>query len=347
MKDFDIDKKINLTNIIKNYPDTSPDQQKELLRSGGAFIMTEDISGVLNRIPGVSIPQEVTDRFTRRVRTALSNAFRQSLVISDECTFYGELDTKLARVLQEARAEGSVVVNFDRFIVNPYLGPENYATLSGGRLVSPEAEILGPRPGDPPIQEQIDAVNALVSRLGTDTVTFVDDGLATIEALEPYIRIAEDNDWTIKRFLLGVGPSGDGEWDSVTEANRYSQKPALVVLPVTNPTDWVCERDFTLFGGKMIDTEGNLPASAPYIFPFTDGASASLPAAQLQDISRDILIANQEILQVIDRGRQAPLLFSDALTAGYGLPISLLGEVRMPDPDESMSSFIGEILINI
>jgi len=332
------------TDLLKEYSDTTRDAQAAALQSGNAFILTEDIRKLIARIPNTTVSTNALERFTQETRTALTKAFNtNSLIVADEATLYGKLAVKLAQVSQEAENDGGVVINLDRFIDNPYLLKKSYARLSMGRFGTSSGEKLRERLGDPPLREQISEISSSLKERGSNKVTFIDDGLSTIDALEPYVTIAQKEGWQIKQFILGVGPFGEGEWNSVPEAKKLSEKAPFVVLPAKNPLDWVCQRDVTVFGGKMWVKNQTL-VTTPYFYPFSNGASASLPSEKLIEISKSILIANINLLNEINLNRTLPLKFLDCMAAGYGLPASNLETIRTPNPEEYIQTYLEEAL---
>ncbi|MBI5448766.1 hypothetical protein HY948_00380 [Candidatus Gottesmanbacteria bacterium] len=314
------------------------------LASGGAYIVTQDTERLLLRL-GVILPDRDIQTFNTAVLQTLSPVF--NVVMTDENRFYNRLGTAFVYACIRAKSENAEVILLDRFISAPGLPPDEFSTLSIGRVTTPIGEILGPRPGDPDIDEQLAIIDAKMRQKGTNKIILVDDGLSTVDALEPYEEIANTQGWQIVDMTLGVLPSaGNGdEWNTKAAAMIITGRSPVCVLPVTSPLDWICQRDFTLFGGKTVAMDGvGYPLTAPYFSPFTGGQSASIPTGRLNEVSQKILLANQAMIRAIDRQIGQPLTFTDVLNAGYGLPVSLLGKLPIPSPEDSVTEYIGTAL---
>lgn len=317
---------------------------EEMLRRGGAYIVTQDTERVLSRL-GVKLPDRDIQAFNTTVLGALNPLF--PVVMTDENSFYDTLGTAFARACSKANAENTEVILLDRFVSAPRVSTDAFSTLSIGRVTTPNGEMLGPRPGDPDIDDQLAVIQTKMRAGGKTNVILVDDGLSTVDALEPYEEIARAQGWQIIDMVLGVLPSApDGdEWNTKKAATDITGKPPTGTLPVVSPLDWICQRDFTLFGGKTVKVNDvAYPLTAPYFSPFTNGQSASIPTERLSEVSRKLLRANQALISAIDQQNGKPLTFDDVLNAGYGLPVSLLDMLPIPKPEDSVGQFIDTAL---
>lgn len=320
--------------------------KEQALSAGNAYILTQDIRAILSDgvnplVSSVNSIGDAIDRFNWEVASALSLAYaRQSIVSVEEYPFYFALATFLTRTIQN---EDSIGVNVDRYIkADSDVSPRCFPLSIGRMITQTGAEILATRPNTPPLQEQIDTIN---QALGPNrNIVFVDDGFSSPNALRPYLEIAEKNQWRIDRFIVGVCPVKRGAWAKTEEvAEQVSGKPVLSVVRVVDPAEWTNMRDFTLFGGLMIEGK-KYPLLSPYIYPFSDGAKASIPAEQLLAISKKVLRANKDLISEIDACRSTPLTFTDALNAGYGLPTSTLNAYITATPQESVLEYIQKAL---
>ncbi|MEK7543977.1 MAG: hypothetical protein AAB557_03860 [Patescibacteria group bacterium] len=317
---------------------------KDVLGQGGAYIVTQDTERLLGRL-GVTLPKRDIQAFNAAVLNALAPIF--PVVMTDENPFYDALGSAFARACTKANDENAEVILLDRFVSAPGVSTDAYSTLSIGRVTTPNGEILGPRPGDQDIDEQLAIIQAKMKADGKTNVIFVDDGLSTIDALEPYEEIARAQGWQIVDMVLGVLPSApDGdEWNTKKAATDITGKPPTAVLPVVSPLDWICQRDFTFLGGKTVAIDDiTYPLTAPYFSPFTNGQSASIPTKRLNEVSKKLLRANQALISAIDQQNGQPLTFTDVLNAGYGLPVSLLDMLPIPKPEDSVGQFIDTAL---
>lgn len=317
---------------------------ENMLRRGGAYIVTQDTERVLSRL-GVSLPDRDIKEFNTAVLDALTPLF--PVVMTDENPFYDALGYAFARACTIANAENTEVILLDRFVSAPDVSTDAYSTLSVGRVTTPYGEMLGPRPGDPNIADQLAVIQTKMKKCGKTNVILVDDGLSTIDALEPYEEIARTQGWQIVDMVLGVLPSAPegNEWNTKKAAMEIIGKQPTGVLPVVSPLDWICQRDFTLFGGKTVRVNDEAyPLTAPYFSPFTNGQSASIPLERLSEVSRKLLRANLALITAINQQNGQPLTFEDVLNAGYGLPVSLLDKLPIPKPEDYVNQFIDTAL---
>jgi hypothetical protein len=320
--------------------------QPEILQTGGSYVLTQETERMIARLPETTVDSRDIDTFNGEIAQAVAQAFTPgSLIVVREQAFYDRLSQELARSVRIARQQKAEVINVDRFIASPYLevGVE-YSTLSIGRLVTPNGEILTSRPTDLPVSSQLEIIRRKMEKRGINNIIIVDDGFASPESLVPYVEIANQMNWNIVGFTVGVCPVDRGAWAETKEiAERITGNPVRMVLPATDIVDWTCQRDFTIFGGKMMG-DPKIPMSVPYFYPFSNGTGGSIPPEKLMEFSRSVLEANARFIQAIDKNRTTPLTFADVLAAGYGIPTSTLGAIRTPLPEETVSEFIIEAL---
>lgn len=336
-----------LNRFIEQQPDLGT---ASTLENGGAYIVTQDTNRVLARL-GVSISPEAVRAFNAGVIDALKPSFGPNqIVVVEEEPFYQQLTKQLDEFVRASTAQKAEVVLVDRFMNTDSTDTSAYSTLSIGRVTTPDGEILGMRPGDPDIEIQLSKLAARLAKKGITNIMIADDGLSTIDALLPYKEIAQTYGLTIVDFLAGVMPYSeiDDEWNTKLEAELLIGKQMDFVLPVNSPLDWICQRDFMIFGGKTVNMpDSQYPLTAPYFYPFTEGKSASIPLENLRSVSESLLKANIALIDAINETRPTPLTFIDVLRGGYGLPTSVIGAIRTPSPEESVSEFLKEALSSL
>ena len=323
----------------------------ELLQRGGSYVLTQETERMLKRISPVNsdpirLDHRVITTFDQAIAQAVASVFlpKTVLVVKEE-PFYALLARQAWMAIRQSTWLKAEVINVDRFILPQYgnVGVD-YSELSIGRVITDSGEPLVARPADPPLQVQLARIAQRIKMKGINNIIIVDDGFSSLEALEPYKNIADQMGWNIVGFTVGVCPIEKGEWAKTKElAEKISGNPVSFVLPVSDIVDWTCQRDFSIFGGKMVESS-SYPLSAPYFFPFSDGASGSIPKEQLLAFSKPVLQANALLIAALNTTRSRPLTFADALAAGYGIPTSLLGAIRTPEPNEQIGQFLEEAI---
>lgn len=320
----------------------------ESLRTGGCYILTLDITRLLNGLKCLTrIPQNVTERFNSSVIQALRDELSQTipLVVIRENPFYSTLENMLDAATEKAAVRGALVVNLDRFIAPGCEQTENFSIISVGRFSGGEKEVIIERPGNPPLKEQMRELTRTIDERGLNRkVVIIDDGLATRDCYEDYKLIFDQQGLQIVGFWAGIAPYGGGEWAAVEGVKEAGCQEVVLLVPSFNTFDWVCERDFTIFGGKMWRKSPATVYTAPYFYPFTDGKSASIPPESLKTFSRRIIEANIKLLNGLEQSGNPTPIFKDIVSAGYGIPICLDGSCRSPKIDEPVKNYLVEIL---
>lgn len=325
----------------------------EALKQGGAYLLTYDTKRTLSRFSGLSGLDLATDadRFNANVTMAVQEAFGVStpIVAIPEDTFYNQMDGMLDRAVKKAEEIGGRAVMLDRFIFPIFSSEDSFSNISVSRSITKGGQIvIKERPGDLPVEEQFANLEKDISSNGLQRkVVIVDDGLFDVECLEVYEEIFSKRGYEIAGYYVGVSPYGDGGMDTkgtIIRSGRFVND----VVPVCNPSDWVCFRDFVFYGGKTrIDPKTGELLAVPYFAPFSDGSGASIPTDKLLNFSRATIQANIELVLSLQTKIGRELTFTDVVAAGYGLPTSLTGEFRQARLDEKVEGYLREALISL
>ena len=325
----------------------------EALKQGGAYLLTYDTKRTLSRFSGLSgldlAPD--ADRFNANVTSAVQEAFGVStpIVAIPEDTFYNKMDGMLDRAVKKAEEIGGRAVMLDRFIFPIFSPEDSFSNISVSRSITEDGQIIiKERPGDLPVEEQFANLEKDILLNGLQRkVVIIDDGLFDVECLEVYEEIFSKRGFEIAGYYVGVSPYGDGGMDTkgtIIRSGRFVND----VVPVCNPSDWVCFRDFVFYGGKTrIDSKTGELLAVPYFAPFSDGSGASIPPDKLLNFSRATLQANIELVLSLQTKIGRGLTFADVVAAGYGLPTSLTGEFRQARLDEKAEDYLREAQISL
>jgi guanylate kinase len=325
----------------------------EVLKRGGAYLLTYDTNRTLNRfsdLRGLYLPP-ITDKFNTDVTLAAQEAFDDSvpIVVIPEAKFYNKMDGMLDLAVKKAGEINGRVVMLDRFIFPIFSPEDSFSNISVSRSVAPDGQvIIKERPGDKSLDQQFDDLEKDILSNGLQRkLVIVDDGLFDVECLEIYEEIFSKRGFEIAGYYVGVSPYGDGDMDTkgtILCSGRFVNDLVLV----RNPSDWVCFRDFIFYGGKTrVDSQTSELLTVPYFAPFSDGSGASIPPDRLIDFSKKTLRANIELVSNLQTAIGKELIFTDVITAGYGLPTSTTGEFRQAKPDEKVKDYLDEALISL
>lgn len=350
---------INQTGVrvfdIQRLPNYLANGGIESLRLGDSYIVTLDTKRLIekllrsNNLPVTNEIQSAIQSFNNSLVQILKQTFVEapfSLVVVSEEPFYDALDTMTQ---QASKTLSTQLVNIDRFI-DPERSVKNVAIISAGRYTENGNESITERPGEIPLNEQMtDLQNKLLQKRGNqrNDISLIDDGFSTRDDFATYREIFAKRGINLTGAILGIGPYGNTEWDAIGGAQASGCEEISIVIPAYNPSEWVCGRDFTLFGGKMwrkIDT--GVTVTAPYFAPFTDGSSASIPSDKLTLFSMQLLQANLSLVQALETCNGGELSFQAAINAGYGIPTitNTTCEAPIPQSQDSIRQYIQEMI---
>ncbi|HET9947000.1 MAG TPA: HAD family hydrolase [Patescibacteria group bacterium] len=337
---------------IQRLPEYLASGSVESLRLGDSYIVTLDTKRLIERLLSknqlILTPEieEAIQAFNSSLIQILRETLTENLsplVVISEGPFYEALDSMTQ---QATKFSPTQLVNIDRFIDSK--GKiRNVAVISAGRYKGTGDESITERPGEIPLDDQMAALlTKLVRRRRPqrrNSITLIDDGFSTQDDFATYQEIFASRGIKLTGAILGIGPYGTTEWDAIGGAQANGCEDISVVIPVYNPSEWVCGRDFTIFGGKMWNkVTDEITGTSPYFAPFTDGSSASIPSDRLASFSLQLLQANLTLIQALEVSIGREVLFQDAITAGYGIPIITTNQFNenTPQPEDSISDYI-------
>jgi FMN phosphatase YigB (HAD superfamily) len=147
-------------------------------------------------------------------------------------------------------------------------------------------------------------------------VTIVDDGIFTGGTIKEFLKIARRNGIQLDVQRV-IGFIGTGK--SVDEKKPYRD----ILEPVLDLYEWIDARDFTPVGGTRFSQSrlNKVTTAIPYLFPWSDGGSASLdmePA--FFDISGKLISSFQELVREYERITGTQLTFRDVVKKGFPFP---------------------------
>ena len=285
------------------------------------YIITQDTFGIYKNISQgrFSIPTDSITKYTSEVKEIIqrgvspSNEVEVSLI--DEKIINKELNQLVeAELLSNP---DSICVCLDRFLLPNLQENPNFKSrffrFGINRNINNEKV---PRIGSDTFKNQLDNLASTVTDIENKTVILVDDGLfsgstmKTVKDLFSTIKVKEENIKVIC-FLSN---------QNVPQDSSNVQIARLI----PNLFEWVDMRDFSIFGGKLIQSNkrNSISLAEPYISPWSNGESASINNENFLDTSKQLILAQKELIIDWQKSLGSDLKFKDLISKGFPLPFN-------------------------
>ena len=349
-------------------------QEHAVPPSGGTYLLTEDLPDKIERFRhlGINTPGYHSP-FYGELQDRLADAL-QSALPSDQVVYrvkMHKLATQIASFIDSGEHEWA---GEDVLVVStcPELAyPERGLSIQANRLVDFNGEYfslvengeeqrlpVGPRPGQPPIRQQI--ANVVASAHGR-RIVIAEDGIFSGDTLMTLIAALRESGASVAgivtgfRFQIGSNVAID-----------ETGVPVHVVHPeIDNLVEWVPDHDFLPFTpgcGKVLgcvigqnvfpftDHTG-ATFSVPYIEPFGRVAGwASIPEDNVEKFSRQCLAIARDLYAELDQLNPtlALLKISDVMLAPYqrvSIPVSVTSRSKeLPSSHVGIVEFLDKYL---
>lgn len=189
-----------------------------------------------------------------------------------------------------------------------------------------------PRQGGALFSIQFDMLRESIPELDQKQLVIIDSGIFSGGTIKEFLALLSDDGIKapVKKIICFVGEDKN---DEDSELGKLE-----IVEPVSKLLDWVDIRDFSLLGGKKLSSSksNRVSASAPYLYPWSDGSDASLSnSPNLFTVSQHITEAFREIVRAYnDESGKKPLTFKELIRSGFSLPTSLLKNLPVSISDD-------------
>jgi pyrimidine operon attenuation protein/uracil phosphoribosyltransferase len=292
------------------------------------YILIQDTETVFSRIGGKTKTQFNTS-FTRAVdnylavlRSSLCAAFDSQVDIR----IYSQLQVEAAlqrQVTDELKANhNTVCICLDRFLLDNLESAGAYQKrFFRFQICRSSDDKKIPRQGSAPFLEQLEHLQQAIPKLDNKQLIIVDDGVFSGGTIKKFLQLlsAKGIKAPIKKVIVFVG--------NRESLKNFTLVPLEIIKQVNNLYDWVNIRDFSPFGGKILYASKNNKVlyTIPYLYPWSNGASASLDMSpQLFTVSQNMIRAFKDLLIVYESiYSNKPLTFRKLVKNGFSLPTNL------------------------
>lgn len=298
------------------------------------YILTQDLGIIFSSIGGnVKAPlnpsfSKVIDTYMKTAVSSLSAAFNNQVEIQTYSIFQVE-ERLQERVINELGDDpNTVCICLDRFLLTDIETSDIYngRFFRFGICRSFDGTTI-PRQGSMLFSNQLENLKRAIPQLDQKQLIIVDRGIFSGKTIKEFLELLSNTDIKapVKKIICFV---------SDQKTLKDSTIPSLEVIePITNLLDWVDVRDFSPFGGRtLLSTKHNrVSAAIPYLYPWSDGANASLNMSpKLFTVSKNMIQAFKELLTAYERRNyNKPLLFKELVKNDFPLPSNLERSIRV------------------
>ena len=291
------------------------------------FVAINDLDQVVSRLaPNI-------DRGRLRViETSILRAIDEFTYAEAEVSFvrgeglYRWLEQRVIEKLEQSRERTGIVL-MDRYVF-PEIQDQRIMRMNLSRSIDGG---LVTRPGESKsVVEQFDEMFRWIDNGKFERICFVDDVLAFGDTMTEYLKIlGESYPNVTAELIVGIASSG-GDWRGL-EIVRDDLGVGIECMMIVKAGEKVGNslgmalptlRDFTVFGGKIGSLEDGTKTSYPYFLPFSITKVAFGPIEGRYQLANALVGLSRKLITEIESGNARPLLVSDVLRSGFGLPFS-------------------------
>lgn len=283
------------------------------------YIITQDTFGIYEKISNskIRVPRNSINVYTSEVEQTIKTNLDPLAEISVRVIKENDINQKLGQLVKTELSNDpdSICICLDRFLLpelenNPDFKSRFFrfgiSRKSNGDKVS--------RQGYSSFEKQLTDITSEISDIKNKKIIFADDGffsgstIKTVQKIFNSIGIKNEN-------TKVIGYIGN---NSAIENNDNFK----VIESITNLYDWVDLRDFSIFGGRLINSSKNnkVSISEPYIYPWSNGEAASLDNQNLFEISEKLIESQIKMILEWEKSLDKKIEFKDLVKAGFSLP---------------------------
>jgi len=296
------------------------------------YVITQDTTSIFGKIDKKTLTDSQFNRavqqYFRSLESTLAQIFEPDIDVTSyyEAEIEEKLQERIIPILDQD--ENSVCICLDRFLLGGLEETDKYRSriFRFGMCRAVNGEKV-PRQGSEPLKDQIVRLN---KQIGKRKAILVDDGLFSGGTVKEFLRLATEGnvDFSINKVIGFIG-NRDVRLDE-----RVSSE---IIEPIDNLFDWIDIRDFSPLAGKRYSASqsNGVTSSIPYLFPWSDGASASLNLSpQFFDVSLKAISSFKNLVIAFEKSTSSPLTFRDLVRAGFPLPTNALKTIPVSINDK-------------
>lgn len=276
------------------------------------YVLTQDtksIFGILDRNYPASFDTRM-DQYLGELVQAVSLAYPEIKTYTE-----GEMQERLGAKVTTSLEENPqrICLCLDRFLLKDIETkfPDRFARLAITRTDNGKK---APRQGNLPIDQQFQSITAFIK---DKPLVIVDDGLfsgSTAQFVLDKLYQTGLQKGQVEKIIAFIGNSQILKVDGI---------PIELIEDISNLFEWIDIRDFGIFGGKQLAAGRNnqVAATIPYVFPWSQGESASLDKnGQLFIVSQRMIQSFISLISNFENVTGKSLKFRDFVKAGFPLP---------------------------
>ena len=312
------------------------------------YVITQDTFGVFRKInadrPLINVDfQNASRRYFNEIETSLRQVFGSDIGITKY--YEDEIESRLKqKVIPELKEnKNAICICLDRYLLGELEMDEEFKsqfyrfsicrTVDGKRV---------PRQGAVTFEEQLKQLAELVPDIEQKSVIVVDDGLFTGGTVEEFVSLANRNGVRLNLKKV-IGFIGGKERPSNLKTNIET------IEPIDDLYDWIDVRDFSILGGKKLSgsRRNRVISAIPYIYPWSDGRSASLDKSpKFYDMSIEVIKAFKRLIDSYEQESGSVLTFKDLVKNGFPLPTNVLKTIPV-SINENVKDYLDKCLFII
>lgn len=269
---------------------------------------TESLFATLNENYPIQFNQRI-DQYFGELTQAISLAYPYIKAYSEI-----EMQTKLGqRVSSELQQNPQkICLCLDRFLLKNVESefPDQFARLAITRTNDDSRKA---RQGNLPLDQQFQSLTTLIDN---NPIVIVDDGLfsgGTAQFVVNQLCQSGLKKSQVEKIITFLGNSQSTKIDSI---------PIELITDISS-VEWIDARDFSPLGGKQLASSrtNNISTSIPYLYPWSQGESASLDkSGQFFTISQSMINSFISLVTNFETTTGKSLKFRDFIKNGFPLP---------------------------
>lgn len=288
------------------------------------YVLTEDISWVFSRIrrrnsiASTPIFERAIGNYVKSVTKILSKALGAG--VSLKLYSKPEIENEMARTVIDVmmKNERSLCICLDRNLLTGLEKSAKYRSrFFRFQICRNNDNVKVPRHHAPSFEDQIRSLKKMVKKNRINEFIVVDIGMFSGKTVHKLIDI-------LLKKGLKIPITHIVTYVSRSEAEETFQNIRLVnYLEYKDIYEWVDMHDFTPTGGKILKKNGNsLEEAVPYIFPWSNGKSASLHLSpDFFALSRNLITTFKKLVDKYDlENPSRPLRLLNILKGGFSIP---------------------------
>jgi len=286
------------------------------------YVLTQDTGGLFSQLNQNSANSAdfsvAADLYLEEIALTLQSGLEENtnIRIFQESMIDRRLREALLPIIEQDK--DTQVVCLDRFLLSELESDEAYSDrfsrFSITRAVNGKKV---PRQANPPLKDQF---IQLKSRINGKRVIIVDDGFFSGGTIRDFLEMSTEEglEFDVQKV---IGFIGTGE-----PSDDFFRNKSQILEPIINLFDWIDIRDFSPLGGKryLAGKQNVATSTIPYLYPWSDGASASISMSpQFFEMSEKMIGSFQKLVASYEMILKNRLTFRDLIKAGFPLPTNI------------------------